>query len=363
MSDERLSLPSASSRARDSRCPGALNLIRSLIEAGVSLDDGNRPWTESGTRIHAAVAGEEIDLEHEEESARETVAARLARLRKDLAVPDDAVEIIEQRFWLRLGLKKIASGQPDLVWVFGNTAVIPDIKTGWLNAEREDSNPQLRAYAVLIALNAPGIERVIVALAQAHGAKPQPVEYNKATLDAAELEWRAEILECNNPDAPRIAGPVQCKYCAAKLHCDKARAVVGEVAALTIHEQGLTVTNEEIVALLDRCGHAKRMIGEIEAEAKRRLAADPACLPGWKLAEGKTAHPITDLVTVFNRCLTKGITAEQFTAGCSITKKNLTAALKTATSTKGKALDATVKEVLEGCTGEKKAAFSLERIS
>ena len=361
MSNERLNLPSASSRARDSRCPGALNLIRSLQEQGL-LVERTHAWTESGTCIHAAVEGEEVDLEHDEETARETVVARLASLREHLTVPLDADELIEERLWLRGGLKRIASGKPDRIWRYGATSVIPDIKTGWGVTEAEETNLQFRAYAVLEWLNRADVEEVIVATINAHGAKPKPVVYDVEALQMAEQEWRDEITACNQPDAPRVAGPIQCKYCPAKLHCDKAREVIPQVAALTIHEPGMIVTNEQIAELLDRCGHAEKMIGEIKAEAKRRLTEDPASVPGWQIVPGKVTKPVTDLTTVFNRCIGKGVTAEQFTAACSLTKTNLTDALKTAMGIKGKALNAIIDEVLAGATAEKQSAPSLKRI-
>jgi hypothetical protein len=363
MTDVRENLPSSSSRARDQRCPGALNFIRALRESGVVLDDGNKPWTESGTRIHAAVAGEEIDLEHDEESAKEIVQARLQRLHEDLGAPSDAAEIKEDRMWLRDGMRKIASGQPDIVWIYGDIAVIPDVKTGWLNAEREDVNPQLRSYAVLVWLNIPGIHRVIVALAQAHGKKPHPVGYDEGALRLAEEEWRAEIDACNQPDAPRVAGDKQCKYCPAAPHCEKANALVDSMA-LTVRGREITgITDSELSGMLDLCKPVKDQINKIEAEAKRRKEANPDCLPDWELVPGKVAHPIIDLVTVFNRCTDHGITPEKFTEACSITKKSLTEALKTATGKKGKALDDIVKQVVEGATIDKPSAAQLKRKS
>lgn len=362
--DERLFLPSASSRGRDKACPGALNLIRALRTVGIQIDGGNKPWTESGNRIHAAVAGEDIDLEHDEESARETVEARLTCLRADLSVPDNAAEIIEQRIWLFDVEKKIASGKPDRIWLFDDVAVIPDVKTGWINAEAETSNPQLRGYAVLAwhgFMVRYGVRRVIVALAQAHGSKPQPVEYDEAALMAAEAEWRAEIEACNAPDAPRIPGEVQCRYCPAKFHCPEARAHVSGLAVIpggTI----LTVSNDELSKLLDRSKMASKLIEEIEAEAKRRLEVDPGCVPGYALAPGRASKPISDLSTVFTRCSLRGITPEKFTAACKITKKELTELLKTASGTKGKALDGIIEEVIAGCVEEKTTAKTLKRI-
>lgn len=359
--NERLGLPSASSRARDSRCPGALNFIRALLASGAKLDDGAQPWTESGTRIHDASTGEEIDLDHNETLSLETVQERLQTLREALNVPDDAEEVIERRFWLRDGLRKIASGKPDRIWRFGDTSVIPDIKTGWGEVEPEESNLQYQSYAVLEYVNRSECRNAVVATISAHGKRPHPVIYNESKLRLAEQIWRSEIFTNSLADAPRVAGPIQCKYCPAKLHCDKAQAVVPEMATLTIYGAGLVVSNEDLAALLDKCGHAKKMIGEIEAEAKRRLANDPEALSGWELDNGKEKSSISDLTTVFNRCLEKGVTAEQFTAGCSITKKNLTEALKTATKQKGKALDGVVKEVVEGCTSSKTTVASLKR--
>ncbi len=367
MSDERLSLPSASSRARDSRCPGALNLIRELRAAGVELEPVKKVWTVTGTRIHAASAGEELDLEHTETLALETVQSRLGWLQEALGVPPGTEEIVERRLWLRDGLRRIASGQPDRIWRIGKTSVIPDIKTGWGDVEGEDTNLQFRAYAVLEYVNRGDVEEVIVATISAHGKKPMPVRYDAEALTLALHEWLAEIEACNKPDAPRIAGAVQCNYCPAKLHCDKAQASIPKVAALTIHESGLVVTNEQIAALLDRCGLAKKMIGEIEAEAKRRLEADPECLPiegggKWGLKPGRVDHPITQLRVVLARCMERGVSAETFTEAATVTKTKLTDMLGAALGLKGKALKAVVDEVLRGAAEDKQSAPSLKRI-
>lgn len=359
MSDERLDLPSASSRDRDSRCPGSRNLIRALRLTG-HIVERTHSWTESGTRIHDAVAGEGGDLEHAEEVARETVVARIAKLREDLGVPADAVEHVERRLWLRDGIRRVASGKPDIILMYGDTALIPDIKTGWGDVEHEASNLQLRGYAVLAWLEH-GVKRVIVAIAKAQGARPVPVEYGPEELAQARQEWLAEIAETNKPGAKRVAGDIQCNYCPAKLHCPEAQAVIPQTAMVTIHEPGLVVSNQDLTTLLDRCGHAKKMIGEIEAEAKRRLADDPDALPGFKLVPGAARGTIKDLATVFSRCHAHGITAEDFTAACSITKTNLTAALKDALQLKGKALNAVIGEVLAGCTEEKQSAPQIKR--
>ena len=107
--------------------------------------------------------------------------------------PSDAVEVKETRLWLTQNGERIASGKPDIVWYFGDTAVIPEVKTGWLNAEQEDANLQLRAQAVLVWLNNREVIRVIVALAQAHGENPMPAEYDEAALSMAYREWMDEI--------------------------------------------------------------------------------------------------------------------------------------------------------------------------
>jgi hypothetical protein len=331
--------------------------------AGVELERVKKDWTESGTRIHAASTGEELELEQSETVALETVQSRLSWLRDALGVPADAEELVERRLWLRDGLRKIASGQPDRIWRTGGTSIIPDIKTGWAEVEAEDSNLQFRAYAVLEYVTRGDVEEVIVATIGAHGKKPMPVKYDAAALTLALHEWLAEIDECNKPDAPRVAGDIQCKYCPAKLHCDKTQAVVRETSQLTIHVPGLTVSNDDLAALLDRCGLAKRVIGEIEAESKRRLENDANCFGGrWMLEPGKVTHKITALGVVYGRCVENGVTAEGFTEHASITKTALTECLRKATGLKGKALEALVKKVMGGATTDKQSAPSLKRV-
>ena len=72
---------------------------------------------------------------------------------------------------------------------------------------------------------------------------------------------------------------------------------------------------------------------------------------------------ITSVGTAYERAAAHGVTAEAFAAKCSLSLKGLNEALKNATGTKGKALEAIADEVLRGITDTGKPTFEVVEIA
>jgi hypothetical protein len=243
---------------------------------------------------------------------------------------------------------------------------IEDTKFGRDPVTKADCNLQTGAYAVMGSKEV-DVDAVFVAINQPRLARADRLSiarYDREALAAREAEILAIIDAGADPDAPRIAGEEQCKYCRFKLQCPEARGVVAEMSQISIQAPGgALVDNATLEQVLDKCGMAKKLIGEIEAEAKRRLDADPEAFGGrWFLKPGARKKTVTDLGALFTRIQqAHGVSDVAFAKACSITKEKLEALLREASGAKGKALEAILFKALDGLTIEKQNAPSLDR--
>lgn len=90
-----------------------------------------------------------------------------------------------------------------------------------------NKNIQLLAQACLVVKNDPDVQRVFVALVEPF----QEPSYTTASFSSAFLWEKGEELtaivdEAMQENAPRTAGPVQCKWCSALPFCPEARELL-----------------------------------------------------------------------------------------------------------------------------------------
>ena len=100
MDTERLDLPSASFSLRY-KCLGARNLIQACLKAGLITNDGGAA-AESGTEIHRALAGEDVELNDSQEDMRQTLT-RIELNTVEALYPGLMLYARERRIWLRRG--------------------------------------------------------------------------------------------------------------------------------------------------------------------------------------------------------------------------------------------------------------------
>jgi hypothetical protein len=165
---------------------------------------------------------------------------------------------------------------------------------------------------------------------------------------------------------PRTPSESACKYCKGKPYCPEARelAVAGPLTntpeGITPDAIAATLTNQTLAAFLDRAAQAEAVIEACRSEARRRLAEGEA-VDGWTLKEGSVRESITNSEMVASRFLELG-SYEQLAPAITLNKTKLKDALKTATGTKGKKLDAKLTALLDGCTEQKASQPTLTRI-
>ena len=355
MSDEREGRPSASGMERLALCPGSWNASKGIPET-------SSKYAEQGNRIHSLIAGEQVENPTTEEL---DVAAQCERLAgiivlQHMARPmEDCTEVWrENRIWTKSGNEPLWSGKPDLVVIYGKRAVIIDFKTGRGEVEHAANNKQLRALAVLIDGCFDGkLENVLVAIVQPLASQSMSLcDYTKADLDLAKVEVENTIEAALLPDAKRVAGEAQCKYCPAKSRCPEANGVLIEIA--NVQPIVTMLSSVELGDLLDKCKLAENVVDALREEAKNRLEEGVA-VEGWELKAGATRETITSPEAVFFRFSEKGGNIEQFMTAISVNKAKLSDAYKGVTGTKGKELEVLLDILLAGCTESKTNSPSL----
>jgi hypothetical protein len=351
--DERQGLPSASGIERLALCPGSFRL-----EQG--QPDTASAESESGTRIHAWLAGEWngtlSDDEMEIAVMCQSLSVRVTEQWEAMhGINGDAGFMVETRLWLLNRGNQVMSGQADRIALMPPHGLVLDFKTGRGEVQDPRENLQLRALAVLAAETCE-LETVTVAIIQPLAtSEPALCRYDHAALEVARREILSILSIARNPDAPLIPGDRQCKYCRAALVCPARRQEFEKLALTTIHETGLTVSNQDLVALLDKCGPAAKLIGQIKAEAFRRAEEDPEAWRelGFEIQTPKGKNEISDIATVTNRLNEMGVPWPEITAKCKLPKTAVKDLLRPVVKGKDITLKDAEWEVLKGATEQK----------
>jgi hypothetical protein len=323
----------------------------------------------SGTRIHAAFAGEKVELNEDEEDILRRCSELYAKAVTQIYGEANGIAAENEcRMWMFSGR---FSGKADILLRYARVGAIFDLKTGRNEVATAEGNAQLRSLAVLFQ-DHDRFDRIVVGIIQPWAKEPISLcEYSREDLAKAR-EWLVGVLDAaENPDAPRIPGEKQCRFCRAKQHgvCPEAKeqALNPTMSVSVVTES----TDPKEIAYRLPSGNLAWFLGEasfaidvIEAcrdEAKRRLSAGDE-VPGWRLKPGAKPETIVDLETVHGRFLSEGGATHTFLGCLSATKGKLLAALKSVSGKKGKSLEAAFDALIEGCVETKQNAPSLERV-
>jgi len=236
-------------------------------------------------------------------------------------------------------------------------------------------NPQLMSLAVLVAKKHK-LASVRVALVQPWKGKPTTADLSFAGLELAE-SWLLATLEAERVSTldDRKAGD-WCHHCAARFGCQTFRdaqlqeieridpmTIAGmddKTQAAAMWARANELTPEQHIAAYNGLAMVKRYAHAIEASFKARVEAGE--IPGYTTREKKGKRSISDVGKVFAACASHGVTADAFTAECSIGLGSVKELLKNATHAKGKALDKLSDEVLTGCVETGKGLLEIVKV-
>jgi hypothetical protein len=365
MNDDRLGLPSASGMHRIVACPGSF-----LAEQAAGPDATDTTDADHGTRIHDALAGriDPATLSVQEFSTYERCKEQRDELVAKYLSPLDGTETIirdDRRLWIFAGLQRVCSAKPDEVIIQGQRALVLDYKTLSGDHEPAPGNWQLRTIVAAVYDENSEMCSIVAAIIQPLRGAPSVVEYDFDAIEESHSEIIARSIGAMRDGNARRPFASACRWCRARgtKECPESLAVVPMLAVERPRVGGeLVMHPEEIARFLDLAPVAEAVIEAVRAKAKRALETAPDLIPGWKLKPGDVRETITDPATVFANCSRMGVTEADFMAAVKVTKSGLKDVFKAKTGAKGKALDAIVNQVTEGCTESKQASPSLVRV-
>jgi CRISPR/Cas system-associated exonuclease Cas4 (RecB family) len=133
-------------------------------------------------------------------------------------------------------------------------------------------------------------------LALKGGQAIRSVEYSIArVLDEVVEAIVAQARVTDAPDAPLVPGDKQCRYCAHRGACSalatQALQVVDRVdlSVSAADKDPTTMTDEQIVQIMEAAPLMRQLLDGVEKEAQRRLESGVP-MPGLKLVNGRTSR-------------------------------------------------------------------------
>jgi len=378
-------VPSASRIERIHHCPASVQMERAAPKIAEDTKDADL-----GNEVHAILSDDISEAESSASAAQtaEMCSDQCDRLRDEWLMPGEPYEGYRE---VRYGLTKLGNvavvhadsradfiftGQFDRLYTQCNRGLLIDFKALHGDHTRALDNPQLASLAVMVARRH-NLQSVRVALVQPWKGKPTVADYGKAEL-ALCGDWLFQTLDAATAATPdnRSAGK-WCGYCKANSVCQTYRdANLQEVeridpmtiagmddetqkAAMWARACALTPAQHE--AAYNGLAMVKRYAYAIGASFKQRVEAGE--IAGYGIKEKKGKRSISNVALAFLRAEQHGVTAEAFTAECSIALGALNGLLKTATGAKGKALDNIAAEVLRDATETSKGSTEVVKLT
>lgn len=385
--DSRRGWTSASNAAADRECEGR-------HQAQVGIPDTSSEDALFGQQIHDALhKGSPEGLKPEQVNLYEQHQDITEKLMQQFFGPDrDAAIIVkETRYWCNVSEKPGGKGERlrhscrvDLVARHMTRVLIVEYKSLPGDVTEPSKNEQLRDQGVLVAGNFGIKENCEIGTAVNQPLithSPEICIYRPEDLKIAEQQMFDRIRKSNDPNAKRRAGVVQCKFCKAKSTCKEYEVWAESLMPASTKVVGLPTsewTPDMWVYFLESRSVAKKWIEDCEAEAKRRLEADPTSIPGWKLEEGATQSVISDPQELFTRfCAVGQDWANKENAEMShvhtltplfmdcvkINKTDFQALFRKITGLKGKELAKKFTDLLAGITEDKQNKPSLGKMT
>jgi CRISPR/Cas system-associated exonuclease Cas4 (RecB family) len=313
-----LNLPSGSHFARLVTCRASHVMSIEARRVGqIAYEDSEA--ARQGTRIHEAMHTEDLEKLNSEEcemaaDLRQQELELLSEWKRDSTVQERR----EERLYLRRDghLFPIFTGQPDLVFVQGNRALIIDRKFGRRQVSTPSENWQLRTYAVLLSQSEPQLEEITVTI-QSPYFQYQPVTYTREELGQLYQSVLVVLQSLADPGDP-VPGD-HCQFCPARLICPAARNEAENAALAKVVELPL---GEEAARLLAQIKRARSLFLEVEAFYKRILEETPGAIPGWMLAPGDVRRSIENAGAVYEK-VKDLLPLDEFLSACSVSVPQL----------------------------------------
>jgi hypothetical protein len=355
--DERAGAPSASNWARYEKCAGSWQLERKARELGQAAFTHTQAALR-GERIHAWLAGEEVELsESEAQTAHFLEERALEQVRRIFGEKQPNV-LYEKRLWLAVKDFKF-SGRFDRLYYTGDTALVIDFKSGFSEPDPAELNAQLKVLAVLVALHTPSLRTVYVQIISGPYGVTE-AKYGVKELSKAYIDIVTTLGKIYASDAPLTPGPEQCRYCPALNICQAVKNLIGPITKLQF--SNLPDGGARAAKLLDEITVVRKLCDAIEAFYSEKLTADPGYdLPGYAMVPGPVRSEVTDWAAAHAR-LGEYLEHDQLWGAANYRLGEIKKALGKTLKLKGQALKEKLSQILAGLIVERASAASLKRV-
>jgi hypothetical protein len=254
-------------------------------------------------------------------------------------------QIVEQRLWLSYQGKKALSGRFDRVVYTPAKALVQDFKTGFSEPDPAEINAQLKVLAVLVGLELPAVEEVIVQIISGPYGVTE-ARYDVAALGKAYHEIIVTLRALRDPAAPLNPSPEACRYCPAINICQAVKNLIIPVATKTQVSQ--LPDGARGARLLDEIAVIEEHLETIKAYYAKRLTDDPAFdLPGWAMVPGVVRREVQDWPAARMK-LSEWLDLSEIEAASNYRLGELEKALGKKLKLKGKELKERTNQILAG---------------
>ena len=366
--EERLGWTSASSALADSLCQG-----RHLAQKGLPEPVRDKTDAEFGIKVHTALELSDPRMLNSAEldAYEECKYVERAALKKYFGRTDIKHSTSEHRLWMDIEDKEGIlwhSGRLDKWYRHADRALIVEYKT--LRGEVEDSttNMQLRDQAVLLNYNERLLSEIAVTVAQPPASVPPVVTvYGGLDLLQATHDMQLRVIRSNERESwmNRVAGPIQCQFCIAKMECRqyaqwKSQQLPAEIPTATKSPSMWTV--EEWQSFLEREAQARQWLKDVKDYAKMMLGENPEAIPGYKLQRTGELDTVTDPQELFTRFEKLGGKLPDYMKCLDVGKGKFKELLAATTGAKGKMLDAALDVILSGIITSKEKEPTIKKV-
>lgn len=278
----------------------------------------------------------------------------------------NAKPVCEKRYWAKWPDRLEHSGQLDRVHRKGPKVLIVECKSLVGEIPESPKNMQLRDQAALYDIGNSLIQEIGVAVIQPLAThSPELCVYNREHLMRAREEMYQRVKASNQPDAPRTAGAIQCKFCKAKSTCSTYQQWAGSQVPMQKSLVDVPVaswTPDQRKQFCDSFDVAQKWLNNCWEEMERLMVADANAVPGYAMVPGSPRDKIINLQAVFDRASKHGVSLDTFLKSSTISKKDLAEMTRTASKLKGKGLTAAVEAIIGDDVQTSEVKASLKKV-